>query len=168
MGADMLLTSLSWDRGQKLDWAAGRTRLARLAKKVFDNEDLPPGTDKKSLLASLDLVKRAVENDHREGVVFQFGHLNILFTGGMSWGDTPSDLYTDINDLITIDNGGVVDAIGFDRDLFNYKEILLKILKAMNDSKQLPCLLHLDSHLDTMLEEMLKYGKKGRRKCTST
>ena len=61
--------------------------------------------------------------------------------------------------------GGILDAVGFNReDFINYKEILMKVLGVMKDSKQLPCLIHLDKDLDPMLETMLRSGPKPKRR----
>jgi hypothetical protein len=159
MGADMLVEVLSWDKDQKLDWEAGIKYLNGLDDEVIEkNEDLPPGSDKESILSSLKLVRQAVEGDLREAVILHFGNLKILLTGGMSWGDSPSELYDDMYDMECI--AGLFDAIGFNQDEFDYKSILMKVLKVLKDSKQLPVLLHLDKHLDAMLEAMLKSGKK--------
>jgi hypothetical protein len=142
-----------------LDWEAGKACLDSLTEDDFDGT----GLVKKDYLPKLESLKAAVKDRHREAVVLQYGHLKVLLTGGMSWGDSPSDLYNDMNDLIELAQGRVLEAIGFDLDDHDYKSILMKILGVMKESKQLPCLIHLDSQLDPILETMLRSGPEFRK-----
>jgi len=160
MGADMLIQELSWDKTRKLDWEAGRSCLDSLTEDDFDGT----GLDKKDYLPKLQALEVAAKDTHREAVILQYGHLKVLLTGGISWGDSPSDLYNDINDLIELAQGKVLEAIGFDLDNHDYKSILMKVLGVMKESKQLPCLIHLDPQLDPMLETMLKSGPETKPK----
>ena len=58
---------------------------------------------------------------------------------------------------------GVIESIGFDLDNRDYKSILMKVLGVLKESKQLPVLIHLDGHLDELLEKMLRSGSKPKR-----
>ena len=88
------------------------------------------------------------------------GHLNILYTGGMSWGDSPSETFDLIADLE--ESGGIMEAIGFYQDDHDYKELLMKVLSL---HKQIcPTLLGLDPTLDKIVSDLLrKVPKKKRR-----
>ena len=105
---------------------------------------------KDSLESSINSIKEAVEGKRRDDTIIRVCHLNILLTGGMSWGDDPTDLMGEINLLTDIDCGSILNAIGFDQDLIDYKALLEKILKV----KALqPLLLGLDKTLNGMLEK---------------
>lgn len=160
MGADMLIQEMSWDKSRKLDWEAGIARLNSLEKGCFEYQ----GTSRADMMKKLKSVRQAVEGNLRDAVVLEYGNLKVLLSGGMSWGDSPSDLYNDMNDLIEIDNGSVIESIGFDLDNRDYKSILMKVLGVLKESKQLPVLIHLDGHLDELLEKMLRSGSKPKRR----
>jgi hypothetical protein len=167
MGADFTLLSLSWDKNRKLNWSAGFKALKKYCKdpKNLDEDgNLHTSSDmivdEDSLEGCIKSIKSAVEGTCREATCLEYGHLKILVTGGMSWGDDPSDLMGDIYLLMDTNHGEILNAIGFDQDLQDYKGILQKVLKV----KALqPLLMGLDKELDTMLEKELSKCPRKRK-----
>ena len=154
----MCVACISWDKDQKLDWDAGRKFINSLNKKSLEL------FTKGELLTQLNNLELAFKEEQREAAVLSFGHIRVMVTGGMSWGDSPSQLYNTISDLENI-SAGILDAVGFNReDFINYKEILMKVLGVLRESKQLPCLIHLDDKLDPMLETLLRSGPEPKPK----
>lgn len=158
MGADMCIVCLYWDRKRKLNWKAGIKAIKAL--KYIKNEDgvmlvaSDAGMDYKqeTLLGYLkDLEDSSGRRDVWEA---NFGHLSVLITGGMTWGDDPSDLYTAITALQEVDYD-ILRAVGFElpEDDTDYRELLMKVLKV---KEILPLLIGLDKHLDTLVEKKLK------------
>jgi hypothetical protein len=153
----MNVACVSWDKDQVLDWDAGRKFIRGLKEEACES------FTKGELLKQLKNLKLAFDEEHRESAVLSFGHIKVMITGGMSWGESPSNLYNTISDLENV--SGILDAVGFNReDFINYKDILMKVLGVMKESKQLPCLIHLDDKLDPMLETMLRSGPKPKRR----
>jgi len=72
----------------------------------------------------------------------------------MSWGDDPTNLYSDISNLDEAD-AGILNAVGFDHEEDNkdWKGLILKMLK--NKRPLLPALLGLDKTLDEMISNEL-------------
>jgi len=123
MGADMLIASLAVRKGKTTAQTRGniRTQLAAAAREinaVRSVEDLgryrenylpqhangqPSMADiKKTLLGDLAEVRSALLGYHREAELIDGGPgIQILVSGGLSWGDEPCRLYTAINRLQT-------------------------------------------------------------------
>ena len=66
----------------------------------------------------------------------------------MSWGDSPTELFNDINDLEAI---GALDEVGFN-NVIDYKAIVKKILK---QKTILPMLMSLDKDFDSLISRAL-------------
>jgi hypothetical protein len=166
MGADLLLTTLVWDKDRKLNWKAGHTAIDAL--QTYDDENHEPSENghlecdtpeltKEELHDLLDNVKQATEDNFRDASIMFIGHLNILYSGGMSWGDSPSEIYDAINTVSEFSS--VTEAVGLDtpEDLINYKGVVDKLMK---NKATLPLLLGLDKDLDKILEQKLKGVRK--------
>lgn len=150
MGADFIFWWLSLPKGQKPNWKAGEKLIESLD---LDDPALEFGTTDISLdilLAKLKTVRQAWEGKDREGGFMNVAHLQILITGGVSGGDSPTDLGNDINDL---EQGGILDVCGFNLDEVDYKAIILKILKTKEIA---PLLMGVDEVLDKMIEKSLR------------
>ena len=174
MGADFISSTLTWDKNRKLDWDAGFELIKKIAKESFDPEfhedigEVP--VDSNGLYTYAEIkeflaeIRNIVEGKqyNREATIFNVGHLNILITGGMSWGDSPSELYNTLCGFYDVDELDVT--IGFNLDDIDYKALLLKILE---HQEILPLIIGLDEDLDKMVEVYLKKGtKRGRKRRT--
>jgi hypothetical protein len=150
MGADLCVEVLTWDPKRKLNWKAGKKYIKSL-KYDEDGTTGDFGFTKDELLSHLETIREAAEERVRDSVVMRIAHLNVLLTGGMSWGDDPSNTYRSITNLNDID--GILDAVGFDKDELDYKGILEKILKCKAIR---PLLLGVDKELDKMLDTKMR------------
>jgi len=123
MGADMLIASLAVRKGRtpeqtrrhiktQLAAASRKINAARSVENLGDYREyyLPeqassqPSTAdiKKTLLDDLVEVRSALLGFHREAELIDGGPgIQILVSGGLSWGDDPCRLYTAINRLQT-------------------------------------------------------------------
>ena len=75
MGADMLMTCVSWEKGQALDWDAGFKLIKGLDQKTLKEWTV---ITKDDLKVKLEAVRSAVEGYSRYAVPFSFGHLTVL------------------------------------------------------------------------------------------
>jgi hypothetical protein len=140
MGADFIFWAVSLPKNQKPNWKAGERYIDKY-------EDVDARSSLRSRLKNFQL---AWSNQHRESGFMTICHLEVLVSGGMSWGDTPTDLGNDINDL---SDSGVLEACGFDLDDIDYKAILLKILNVKGIA---PLLVGIDDTLDELVEKKLR------------
>ena len=125
MGADLILTWLQIDKDKQPDFKAGMDRISELAtknlsewpKEYVDQRllDAPDGFDKDKEIEALKLSLRAIEGAwrevYRDMAVIDVCHKKLLITGGMSWGDSPTESYDDIDRMLT---SGVSKACGFE------------------------------------------------------
>lgn len=161
MGADLLIWALTWDRSRKLNWRAGRDRVIKLLNKDQEIEDASGIIlTKENVLGYIEEVKAGVEGRTREGTILEILHMNVLVSGGMSWGDDPTELGNAIHELLEIDNSSILQAIGFDQDNIDYKDLVKKILK---NKPILPTLLGLDKDLDKLIARELGESKHQRK-----
>ena len=159
MGADLIDYTLTWDKKRKLNWNAGFKHIKFLDENsegfinisnTWGSGDLEETKD--TLNSDLTELKDIIRAGGRRDVSLTgIGHLNVLWTGGMSWGEDPTDMLTSLSHL---EDGYVLDEVGFCRDEIDYKKILTKILKKKRDL--LPLLLNIDKTLDKMLEKEFK------------
>jgi hypothetical protein len=114
MGADMFIAALAAPRGASLDWDA-----AEPAIRAFDREELGRIADElgcddddvaEQLRAAVQAAREALAGGSRELDVLEFGTWDLFLTGGLSWGDTPSDLFDVFGALQA---SGLAYAIGF-------------------------------------------------------
>ena len=111
MGADFLCATVEWRVG-RTDEETTQNRDSHLAEiesrikaldEVYEDAREEFGGDvgiekvRDVLLESLREVAVAVRNEHREGTVIRIrGEWDVLITGGMSWGDSPTALFDHI------------------------------------------------------------------------
>jgi len=142
MGADFCLVAAIMDVDKKPNWKAA----LRYIREDFSDID---NHDPEELVEHLRNFIALWNGGSRDTGVLYTGHLKMLCTGGMTWGDDPTDSHSTIWSLM---DAGVLDAAGFS-DGPNYKEILLKVLE---NKEILPLLVGTDPELDKMVEERLK------------
>lgn len=152
MGADFIFWAITMPTDKNPDWDAGI--------KFIHNDEHLSSIIKKSLLSDLKEVKEAWEGKRRDTDKWDLCHLTIMVSGGMSNGESPTDIGDKINDL---SDAGVLEACGFDQDIVDYKSILYKVLKG--NKEILPRLMGLDESLDKIIMEEFKCSSKaGSRK----
>ena len=123
MGADLLIWTLAIPRSEVPDWDAGRkwvrTEQERCAE-VATAEGIPIGEviltshgeyTADELLEAIDYAEIAFNHDSRELCWFLFGEWELFQTGGLSWGDDPTNLSPAFQKLQ--DEGELLKAIGF-------------------------------------------------------
>jgi len=162
MGADMCMAYLVWGRGRKPNWAAGERFIKNNLKYDEENEEGALTVTAASELEFTQTQLRGFLNDVRDAYMgrrrdadhIEIGGCEVLLTGGMSWGDDPSDLYRSICNLDDTD-GGILEAVGFHRveDKKDWGSVIRKILK---DRKLIPLLLGLDKDLDDLIAKEAK------------
>ncbi len=103
------------------------------------------------IIRYLDTLEEAYAGGARDSMFITIGHLRVFITGGMSWGDSPSDTFEAISSLQQIPE--IWNKLGFDNDNINYKEILEKVVSTPST---VPILTGIDPTLDKMLESRLK------------
>jgi hypothetical protein len=124
MGADLCLTYVTIRRDKKPNWDAGQAAINRLDKKwkaavkrdpdFVPDEDTFGGRDAEDIISDLkaDLsdLKEGVKGLRRDMTTIIVGIWDIYVTGGMSWGDDPTDLYAGLRRLY---DAGIIKACGF-------------------------------------------------------
>jgi hypothetical protein len=125
MGADLILEWLQIDKDKQPDFQAGAKYLEELAKKPMaewpedyiarhlgsDLSEYKPEEEVDTLKATLKHVEGAWETGYRDTSVIEVCHKQLLITGGMSWGDDPTESFADIDRALT---SGLSKACGFD------------------------------------------------------
>lgn len=154
MGADMLVSLFyePMDESFKPDWKKGHSHINKLTKKDLKNCEHLGDTAKeiKDILhEKLNNIKENYENDSRELTTLEFPPYKVYLTGGMSWGDDPSDIYGDIS---TLNDFMILEKVGFN-EVPDYKSIVDIILK---QTTVLPMLMSLHPDLDKLIAENLK------------
>lgn len=142
----------------KPNWKAGEDIINSYTQTPPDADYL--GDDLKEvkniLLSQLAEVKGAYEEGSRELTDIVIGPYTIYVTGGMSWGDPPTDLFNYISILNTL---FILDACGFNK-VIDYKLILEKIL---THKEVLPLLVGLNPDLDKMISSALSTKSKRKK-----
>jgi hypothetical protein len=166
MGADLLIACFSepMDKNFKPDWDKARTWIEEQSKVWIKTDTLPneidwmgePEDAGKQLLGYLQQVEEAYDAGRRDLCSLEFPPVRVHLTGGMSWGDDPSDIYQPINILNEL---GLLDMVGFN-NIPNYKTMIEKILSV---KEMHPLLIGLDNDLDAMLEKEFINDKKPRK-----
>ena len=126
MGADMVVNYVTIQKNRKPNWAKATKAINKLSKTPlnkwpkafladqFDDEN-PEGEtsaeNAKVLENDLQAIKNGWDNSHRCFVNLLIDRKRVLLTGGMSWGDTPTDAYVALTHL---GNAGITKAAGFD------------------------------------------------------
>jgi hypothetical protein len=121
MGADLLIAALVIDAGREPDFAAARAALDLLHQEQVEIPDQfsdhDPGTEagleaiSESLCDSLAELEEALQ-ESRELASFELRGATVFLTGGMSWGDTPTELFDTFNRLWAVPS--VLAAAGFE------------------------------------------------------
>lgn len=128
MGAEFVLEILEIEKGRKPNWDAGLRKIKALGKIPYGewpreyrecrDLDGAPRSNKRvrashvsTLKADLADLKLAWANALRTAAKFEICHKNIVVTGGLSWGDSPTEVYDSIKRLIS---AGITKAMGFD------------------------------------------------------
>lgn len=107
MGADLLLHHVWIRHGQAPDWAAAKAVIAGMtdaeteALESIEYTEVPtPALYRDSLLNDLEDVIDVWQNDRRVAYRTQIGPVDVLLTGGVSWGDEPTDEFRVIGRLL--------------------------------------------------------------------
>jgi hypothetical protein len=113
MSNAFLLCAVVIDEGSDPDWDAAREHIRKAARPVLDQayEGEDPDDARASALAALGELEEAWKQGGWECDKFHLRGASMLFTGGISGGDAPTDLFQSIADLYAI---GAVQAAGFD------------------------------------------------------
>ena len=124
MGADLCLEYVTIKQSKKPNWAKGTAAIKALEKKYKKDPDafevdeytFGPEMDGSEMIGLLksdfaDLKQGVRTLQHRDLTRITVGPYFAYVTGGMSWGDEPTDLYGSINRLTAY---GITKACGFD------------------------------------------------------
>lgn len=119
IGADFIFWRVAMPQDKPPDWEKARQYIeaevwhttkdtwAQL-QEDFAYED--PQESKEDLLADLEILKQAWEGHDREAGIMTFLGHRILITGGMTWGDDPTGLYTS---MVRLWNTQALELAGF-------------------------------------------------------
>jgi len=144
------------------DWARGHQRIndlcdemkatgkivIYLAARGDMEKDLP--NIRETLHKYLQQIELCYNSRRGSLVCLEFFPYRVWVTGGESYGDAPTDLYTTV---MVMNQLSVLDAVGFNPVLPNYRKMIHTIIK----NKELqPLLLHTDPDLDKLLEKEFK------------
>ena len=123
MGADLCLEYVTIKKSKKPDWKKGLAKIKAL-EKVWVEEAGDGELDESvfgypiavedavdELKSDLANLKEAVKNRLRDVTCISVGNYLVYATGGMTWGDDPSDSYSSFTRLNAT---GVAKACGFD------------------------------------------------------
>lgn len=167
MGADFLMFRLVWDKDTKINFKKGYKFIDSLEIKDLAQSVLEIGcgeTDKENLKQAKDYLadnlrelEVAFTKGRRDADSFEEGNLRFFVTGGMSWGDSPTDLYNNLCNISEQD--GLLDSMGFIGCPPDYKALLKKCVKLDGIA---PLLLGIDPVIDGMIEKVLKTKKRAR------
>jgi hypothetical protein len=119
MGADMLIQSIGLKALNRFviddEWALSAFVLAKQAIDAIDEKRLVEINDplrayddvascKRELLSDLAQVETAILGDHRQAAKIEGGDgIILLLSGGMSWGDPPTELFESMTRLLEAD-----------------------------------------------------------------
>ncbi len=122
MGADLLITALVVDENRELDYEAADRAIAALdapdilEPDFFDKDpDEPEGLEQIRALLRADLreLREAIEGYFEIALVHIRG-ATVYLTGGMTWGDGPTEVWDVIARLRAV--RGVLRAAGFEQE----------------------------------------------------
>jgi len=123
MGADLLIASLVVERDRSLDFEAGRAAIDRLTPEdilepdLYFDEDPQTGAGlgaiRERLRAELDELRLGLSHSREIDRLEVRGAL-VYVTGGMSYGDSPTELFATIDRLRAA--SGVLAAVGFENE----------------------------------------------------
>jgi hypothetical protein len=150
----------------KPDWPRGHQKINDLCNDMILNQKIDPdvmhlGDEglgeikdlpkvRKILHVYLEQIEQSYTSQRGCLVCIEFFPYRVWITGGQSWGDAPTDLYYPVEAMNRL---SVLDAVGFNPVLPNYRKMIHTIIK----NKELqPLLLHTDPDLDKLLEKEFK------------
>jgi len=124
MGADLCISLVQIKKRVKPKWKAGMMAINALEKewkkKYKPDEMMDEGNNiydstypdaVKLLKEDLNDFKDAIADRRRDTVCIEVGIYYLYLTGGMSWGDAPTDMYHPMDRLIEY---GITEAMGFE------------------------------------------------------
>jgi len=159
MGADMILYEAVYpaDPNWKPDWEAGKALIKKLSEEdegfICEYNFDSPEEAYESFIGKLEEVKSAFTNGRRDMERLRVGPYRIMISGGMSWGDTPTDFADILGDL---ERFSILDACGFNQaDHRDFKKYFFLLLERCG-SEVLPLMLSHDPDLDEIIKEKLK------------
>lgn len=169
MGADLCLAWLIHDKDITPNWDAGRAKLQELAEielktdpnGCYDEDtsledvymtDGGPEITYAEALESIDYIENA--EGKRDFSSVTLGHFTMLISGGMSWGDDPTDSFEHLDRIGRLPAEVLTEMGFYAESVPDYKEYLNKILNLHPEI--LPTLPGLDPEFDGMIEARLK------------
>jgi len=140
MGGDFFLEYISIEKDKEPDWTKAREVVEKMGrvhiskwKDTFDHDftelferyyeealsyedEIQPDMNDRikiceNLIACLREIRASWDNGTRDSIVIELRGRNYLFTGGMSWGDAPTELYDQIGKLLCTK---LIQAAGFE------------------------------------------------------
>lgn len=116
MGADLLLHHVWIRRGRTPDWAAAKATLAAMTDEdverleEFEYRGDTPAEYREFLIRDLGDIEEAWNSDRRLAYKFPAGPIDMWVTGGVSWGDSPTDEFDTVGRLLETN---ALEAAGF-------------------------------------------------------
>lgn len=124
MGSDLCLEYVTIKKSKKPDWAKGQAFLKAIEKKFkadpdnfkVDEDTFGPEADGQEVIDLLksDFIefRNGIKKlQRRDLTCITVGPYYVYLTGGMTWGDDPTDLYSSFSRLTAY---GITKACGFD------------------------------------------------------
>ena len=116
MGEDFIAQILSMEKGKNPKWEKAKKYIESNKKTITEKWNQDIGDDKedvvaKRLIDDIDRLKDGWKDGNRECIVFEHKGDKLLITGGLSWGDNPTETFGAISDL---DEFGILDVLGFE------------------------------------------------------
>ncbi len=108
----MVTAGLVLEDGVEVDWGPARARVAELQEDDVQGDDWFDDVEqlRVGLLADIEAMERALTCGSRELDWFQLGPYRLYLTGGLSWGDSPTELF-DV--ICRLDAYGLAGLAGF-------------------------------------------------------
>jgi hypothetical protein len=163
MGADMLVACFfePFDKDFKPDWGRASKYLEEQIAMWIKKDKVPSGIDylgepeeaADAIRSHLKEVKDAYEGGHRELTTLEFPPYRVYLTGGMSYGDSPSEIFNSINNLNELN---LLDKAGFN-EVPNYQGMVTSMLAVKST---LPLFMGLSTDLDELISKRLKPRRK--------
>lgn len=171
MGADLIMAWLIHDKDISPNWDAGRAKLQEIAEHelktdpngLYDEdtslEDVYVAGDGPEItladsLESIDYLEEANKNGQRDFSSVTLGHFTMLMSGGISWGDDPTESFTHLDRMGRLPAEVLTEMGFYTGNIPDYKEYLNKVLDLHPEI--LPTLPGLDPEFDGMIEARLK------------
>lgn len=141
MGEDFFCYLVGMPIGKEPNCDLSPEELAEAARRYQKarGDDLPMPEVTQGLKQQIDVLKSVWDGGFRRDTsVFKRGHEKLLITGGLSWGDNPTDMCSVFDDLYEAE---LMDLLGFDDfhlgdNLFDSLSLLLKKVEAKGMNKE--------------------------------